>query len=395
MVIKPRVRGFICTTAHPLGCEKNVYAEAEYAKEKLAGKNGPKRVLVVGSSAGYGLTSRITAAVGYNAATVGVFFERPPSGGKTGSAGWYNNLAFEKLASENGLSYKSINADAFSNEAKDQAVQAIKEIMGQVDLVVYSLGAPRRKDPETGEVYHSVIKPIGSDFTGKTVDFHTGNVFEMSVSAASEEEVAGSVKVMGGEDWKLWIEKLSKEGVLADNAVTVAYSYVGPQLTHDIYKSGSIGKAKEDLEEKCAEISKFLQAKGGKAFVSVNKSLVTQSSAAIPVLPLYISIIFKVMKENGTHEECMHQIVRLYRDMLYANGMPESWDNVPVDEAGRIRIDELEMNPEAQKRVDELWDKATTENIWEISDLKGYNDNFYSLFGFGVDGVDYDADVEI
>jgi enoyl-[acyl-carrier protein] reductase/trans-2-enoyl-CoA reductase (NAD+) len=395
MVVKPKFRGFICTTAHPVGCGENVRRAASFAQERIQGK-GAKRVLVVGSSTGYGLASRIAAAFGYGADTVGVFFDRPASGNRTGTAGWYNNNAFEALAREKGLACPSINGDAFSLEVKEQTIAAIKEHIpgGQVDLIIYSVAAPKRLDPATGNTWQSVLKPIGSLFQGKTVDFHTGAVTETAIEPATEEEIAGTVHVMGGEDWLLWIRALQEAGVVADGAATLAYTYIGPSLTHKIYRNGTIGHAKNDLERAAIEIDSLLAQSGGKAFVAVLKGLVTQSSAAIPVVPLYISLLFKIMKARGTHEDCIAQLCRLLGQRLYGEGV-HSWAQVPVDEAGRIRMDDLEMEPAVQEEILALWEQVNDENIGELSDLAGYRQDFFRLFGFEVDGVDYEADVEV
>lgn len=390
MIIRPKIRGFICTTAHPVGCAEHVREQAEYAgRHPLPG--APKRVLVVGASTGYGLAARIAAAFGGGADTVGVFLERPAAGGRTATAGWYNNRAFEQLAAQAGHKAPSICADAFSDECKEQAVECIRREMqgGQVDLVVYSLAAPRRTDPAGGAVHHSVIKPIGAPFSGKTVDFQTGRLTQVRLEPATQEEIAGTLAVMGGEDWLLWMRALKEAGVLADGAATVAFSYIGPELTHAIYKDGTIGKAKEDLEDKAGQIDTLLAPLGGKAFVSVNKALVTQASSAIPVVPLYISMLYKIMKELGTHEGCIEQMVRLL-DRLYAGGR---WDAVPVDETGRIRLDDWEMRAEVQNKIAGLWDSLDEESFARHADLDGYRADFSRLFGFGIPGVDYDAPV--
>jgi enoyl-[acyl-carrier protein] reductase/trans-2-enoyl-CoA reductase (NAD+) len=319
-----------------------------------------------------------------------VFFEKPAAKGRTATAGWYNNIAFERFAKETGLIAESVNGDAFSNAVKQEAITLIKEKLGgKIDLIVYSLAAPKRQDPETGEVYSSVIKPLGEPFTGKTVDFHTGEVSQVTIAPASEDEAAQTAKVMGGEDWLLWIQALSEANALAENAMTVAFSYIGPKLTHAVYKDGTIGKAKEDLEEKAARINELLSPVGGRAFVSVNKALVTQASSAIPVVPLYMSVLFKLMKKAGTHEGCIEQMVRMFKEKLYA---PDR--KVPVDEHGRIRLDDLEMEPAIQTEVGELWQRVETANAEELTDLKGYREDFLRLFGFGLENVDYGADIE-
>lgn len=386
MIIQPRMRGFICLTAHPDGCEQNVKNQIEYVTSKGAVEGGPKKVLVIGASTGFGLASRITAAYGSGAATIGVFFEKEPAEGKTASPGWYNSAAFEKFAHADGLYAKSINGDAFSNEVKEQVIDMIKKDLGQVDAVIYSLASPVRTNPKTGVTHRSVLKPIGQTYTNKTVDFHTGNVTEVSITPANEEDIENTVAVMGGEDWKMWTDALKAAGVLAPGVLTIAYSYIGPALTEPVYRKGTIGRAKDDLEATAFTITESLSDIGGKAYVSVNKALVTQASSAIPVIPLYISLLFKTMKEAGTHEGTIEQIDRLFRERLYTGG------DVPVDEKGRIRVDDLEMREETQAKVAELWKTASTETLPEIGDLKGYSHEFHKLFGFEVEGVDYNAD---
>ncbi len=385
MIIEPRMRGFICLTSHPKGCEKNVLNQIDYVKSKGA-INGPKKVLVIGASTGFGLASRITSAFGSDAATIGVFFEKAPAEGKTASPGYYNSLAFETAAGKAGLYAKSINGDAFSNEVKAQTIDLIKQDLGQIDLVIYSLASPVRQHPVSGVLHRSVLKPIGDTFTDKTVDFHTGIVSDVTITPCSEEDIANTVEVMGGEDWQMWMDALLNAGVLADGAMTVAYSYIGPKVTEPVYRKGTIGMAKDHLEATAFKITDDLAKIGGKAFVSVNKALVTQASSAIPVIPLYISLLYKIMKADGTHEGCIEQIQRLYSERLYTNG------EIPLDEKGRIRIDDWEMNDEVQKEVAELWKGATTENLTAIGDLAGYKSDFLNLFGFGFEGVDYAAE---
>ncbi|WP_029287334.1 enoyl-ACP reductase FabV [Pedobacter sp. R20-19] len=385
MIIEPRMRGFICLTAHPEGCAQNVKNQIEYVKSKGA-INGPKKVLVIGASTGFGLASRITSAYGSNAATIGVFFEKAPAAGKTASPGWYNTAAFEKEAHAAGLYAKSINGDAFSKEIKQKTIDLIKADLGQVDLVIYSLASPLRKHPETEVLHRSTLKPIGSTYTNKTVDFHTGNVTDISIEPATEEDITNTVAVMGGEDWTMWIDALKAENLLAEGATTVAYSYIGPALTEPVYRKGTIGKAKDDLEATAFKIGDQLKDINGKAFVSVNKALVTQASSAIPVIPLYISLLYKIMKEEGIHEGTIEQIQRLYAERLYTGA------EVPVDEKGRIRIDDLEMREDVQAKVAKLWDEATTETLPTLGDLPGYRSDFLSLFGFEVDQVDYQKD---
>lgn len=385
MIIEPRMRGFICLTAHPTGAEQNVKNQIEYIKSKgeIA---GAKKVLVIGASTGFGLASRITSAFGSGASTIGVFFEKPPVEGKTASPGWYNSAAFEKEAHKAGLYAKSINGDAFSNEIKRETLDLIKADLGQVDLIIYSLASPVRTNPNTGVTHRSVLKPIGQTFTNKTVDFHTGKVSDVSIAPANEEDIENTVAVMGGEDWAMWIDALKAENLLAEGATTVAYSYIGPSLTEAVYRKGTIGRAKDHLEATAFTISDSLESIGGKAYVSVNKALVTQASSAIPVIPLYISLLYKIMKEEGIHEGCIEQIQRLFQDRLY-NG-----SEVPVDEKGRIRIDDWEMREDVQEKVAKLWLEATTETLPEIGDLAGYRNDFLNLFGFEVPGVDYNAD---
>lgn len=385
MIIEPRMRGFICLTAHPEGAEQNVKNQIEYVKSKgeIA---GPKKVLVIGASTGFGLASRITSAFGSDAATIGVFFEKPPVEGKTASPGWYNSAAFEKEAHKAGLYAKSINGDAFSNEIKRETLDLIKADLGQIDLVIYSLASPVRTNPNTGVTHRSVLKPIGQTFTNKTVDFHTGKVSEVSIAPANEEDIENTVAVMGGEDWAMWIDALKNENLLAEGFTTVAYSYIGPSLTEAVYRKGTIGRAKDHLEATAFTIEDSLKSIGGKAYVSVNKALVTQASSAIPVIPLYISLLYKIMKEEGIHEGCIEQIQRLFQDRLY-NG-----SEVPVDEKGRIRIDDWEMREDIQAKVAKLWLEATTETLPEIGDLAGYKNDFLNLFGFEVPAVDYNAD---
>ncbi|MBL7868074.1 MAG: trans-2-enoyl-CoA reductase family protein [Flavobacterium lindanitolerans] len=385
MIIEPRMRGFICLTAHPKGAEQSVKNQIEYVKSK--GKiDGAKKVLVIGASTGFGLASRITSAFGSDAATIGVFFEKPPMEGKTASPGWYNSAAFEAEAHKAGLYAKSINGDAFSNEVKDQTIELIKKDLGQVDLVIYSLASPVRTNPVTGITHRSVLKPIGDTFSNKTVDFHTGKVSEISIEPSKEDDIENTVAVMGGEDWAMWMEAMKKAGVLAPGAMTIAYSYIGPSLTEPVYRKGTIGRAKDHLEATAFSITDSLKDMGGKAYVSVNKALVTQASSAIPVIPLYISLLYKVMKEEGIHEGTIEQIQRLYQQRLYTGG------EVPTDEKGRIRIDDWEMRDDVQGKVAALWEKATTENLSEIGDLEGYRKDFYNLFGFDIEGVDYKAD---
>lgn len=387
MVVTPKVRGFICTTAHPVGCAKHVAEQIAVVKNRGPIANGPKKVLVIGSSTGYGLSSRIAAAFGSGASTIGVFFEKPAEADKCGTAGWYNSAAFENEARAAGLYARSFNGDAFSDAMKAEVIAAIKSDLGQVDCVVYSLASPRRTDPKSGEVYKSVLKPIGQSYTNRNLNTSTGVVDEITIQPAEGDDVAQTVAVMGGEDWQMWIDALLAEGLLAKGVQTVAYSYIGPEITWPIYKNGTIGRAKEDLERVQRELDAKLKPLDGKAWVSVNKALVTQASSAIPVVPLYISLLYKVMKAEGTHEDCIEQMDRLFRDRLY-NGNPQP------DEAGRIRIDDWEMAPAVQKLVDQRWTEVNTDNLREIADFDGYQAGFLKLFGFGLIGVDYNADVD-
>jgi len=387
MIIEPRMRGFICLTAHPAGCEQSVKNQIEYVKSKGA-IDGAKKVLVIGASTGFGLASRISSAFGSDAATIGVFFEKPPVAGKTASPGWYNSAAFEKEAHKAGLYAKSINGDAFSNEVKRETLDLIKADLGQVDLIIYSLASPVRTNPNTGVTHRSVLKPIGSTFTNKTVDFHTGKVSEVSIEPCSGDDIENTIAVMGGEDWAMWIDALKAENLLAPGATTVAYSYIGPSVTEAVYRKGTIGRAKDHLEATAFEISDSLADINGKAYVSVNKALVTQASSAIPVIPLYISLLYKIMKAEGIHEGCIEQIQRLYQQRLFTGA------EVPVDEKGRIRIDDWEMREDVQAQVAQLWEQATTENLAEIGDLEGYRKDFYNLFGFDLAGVDYKAEAD-
>ncbi len=385
MIVKPKVRGFICTTAHPVGCEAAVKAQIDYVKAQPK-VNGPKKVLVVGSSMGYGLASRISAAYSCGAATIGVMFDRPASGNKTGTSGWYNTKAFEKLANADGIYAKTVNGDANSGECKKEVIDLIKSDLGKVDMVIYSLAAPRRT---VGDVtYSSVLKTTGSSYTNKSIDLKTNTVNEVTLEPATEEEIAATVKVMGGEDWEAWIDALKAADAIEDNAVTVAYSYIGPKITHPMYFEGSIGRAKAHLFETSKKLTEKYSDSGIKAYISVNKALVTQSSAAIPIVPLYITILYKVMKAQGTHEGCIEQMYRLFSEKLYGG-------SVPVDDGGRIRLDDLEMKPEVQDAVTKAWDELNGENLRDYADIDGYWEDFYALFGFGMDGVDYEADVEV
>jgi enoyl-[acyl-carrier protein] reductase/trans-2-enoyl-CoA reductase (NAD+) len=387
MIIKPLSKGFVCVTAHPDGCARNV--EDQIAHVERAGRIvGPRRVLVIGASTGYGLASRITAAFGAGAATAGVFFERPSADGRTATPGWYNTAAFERAAARAGIPAFSLNGDAFSDDVKRRTLDLLQRRMGPVDLVVYSLAAPRRTHPVTGEVLSSTLKPIGRDYTSKTVNVNSGVVSEVTLTAARPEEIAGTVGVMGGDDWSRWIDALEGAGLLTAGANTVAYSYIGPSVTAPIYREGTIGRAKDDLESTARSLHQRLSRHGGRAAVSVNKALVTQASAAIPAMPLYIAILYRVMKDRGLHEGCIEQIRRLFADSLYA-ARP-----VAADSDGRWRIDDWEMRDDVQAEVSRRWAACTTENVESLADLAGFREDFFRLFGFGADGVDYAADTD-
>lgn len=387
MIIAPKVRGFICTTTHPAGCAANVQHQINYVKSKGTLANGPKRVLVIGSSTGYGLASRITAAFGCGAATIGVFLEKPGTDKKSGSAGWYNSAAFDRAAKDAGLYAKSINGDAFSNECRAKVIELIKADLGQVDAVVYSLASPVRKLPDTGELIRSALKPIGEVYRATAVDTNKDEIIEAEVEPATDEEIQNTIKVMGGEDWELWLNALHDAGVLADGVKTVAYSYIGTDITWPIYWHGTLGKAKEDLDRASRELRAKLAPLHGQANVAVLKSVVTQASAAIPVMPLYIAMSFKLMKAQGIHEGCIEQVQRLFATRLYGG-------EFTTDDTQRIRMDDWELRESVQQACRNLWPQVTTENLSQLTDYQGYKDEFLKLFGFGWNGVDYDADVE-
>ena len=386
MIIKPRVRGFMCITTHPTGCEVNVKNQIDYIKSQGA-IDSPKRVLVIGSSTGYGLAARITAAFGGGASTLGVFFEKPGTDRKPGTAGWYNSAAFHRYAEADGLYAKSINGDAFSSEIKERAIATIKEDMGQVDLVVYSLAAPRRQHPVTGEVFNSTLKPVGKNISMRGINTDKEEIQEFSMDAASQQEIDDTVAVMGGEDWQMWMDALAEAGVLADGAKSTAFTYIGEKITWDLYWDGTIGQAKKDLDARVIGIREKLAAHGGDARVSVLKGVVTQASSAIPIMPLYLAMLFKEMKNRGTHEGCIEQLYRLFTECLYS-------DSPRTDEEGRLRVDELEMDPEVQAAVAAAWSEISTENLISSTDFKGYKQDFLNLFGFELDGVDYQAEVD-
>ncbi|MGB0937016.1 MAG: enoyl-ACP reductase FabV [Colwellia sp.] len=385
MVIKPKIRGFICTNAHPVGCAAHVNEQISYVKSQSY-TQGPKNVLVIGSSTGYGLASRITATFGHNASTLGIFFEKPPTEKKTASAGWYNTAAFQAAADEAGVYAKNINGDAFSHEVKKQAIETIKADMGKIDLVVYSLASPRRTDPDTGEVYSSTLKPIGQSVTTKNLNTSKRIIDSVSVDAANEEEIQGTIDVMGGADWELWLEALKEADVLAQDVKTVAYTYIGKELTWPIYGKATIGKAKEDLDRAATAINKSTESLNGQARVTSLNAVVTQASSAIPIMPLYISAMFKVMKADGTYEGCIEQISNLFIENIYS-------DSPRLDEQGRFRQNYKELEDSVQQRVTDIWNTVDTDTIDELTDYNGYHAEFLKLFGFNVDGVDYDADV--
>ena len=385
MIIKPRVRGFMCITSHPVGCENNFVEQINYIKrqEPIA---GPKRVLVIGSSTGYGLSARITAAFGCGAATLGVFFEKPGTERKPGTAGWYNSAAFHKHADASGIYAKSINGDAFSDEVKQRAIETIKADLGQIDLVIYSLAAPRRQHPKTGEVFNSTLKPVGKNISMRGINTDKETIQEFSLEAASEQEIEDTVAVMGGEDWQMWLDALGNAGVLAKGAKTTAFTYIGEKMTWDLYWDGTIGQAKKDLDTKVISIREALALSGGDARVSVLKAVVTQSSSAIPIMPLYLAMLFREMKADGSHEGCIEQLYRLFTEGLYA-------ETPRFDEEGRLRMDELELRPEIQAAVAQSWAKISTDNLRQLTDFAGYKHEFLALFGFDIPGIDYEADV--
>ena len=389
-IIKRRSRGFICVNAHPEGCRRNVERWVAGMRGKIpAGQAGPRNVLVIGASTGYGLASRIAAAWGYDAKTLGVFFERPPEGDKTATAGHYNTVAFHSLARKDGLFAASINGDAFSDEVKRDALDGLRKQMAPVDLVIYSLASPKRTDPRTGQVHNSTLKPIGQAFTNRTIELDSGKVVSVTLQPANENEIADTVAVMGGDDWRRWIEMLLAEKLLAEGARTLAYSYIGPEITWPIYRDGTIGQAKKDLERVATELDATLAKNlGGHAWISVNKAVVTQASAAIPVVPLYLSVLPVVMRGKELDEGPLEQMRRLFTDFLCAGGPPK------VDEARRLRLDDREMRSDVQAEVAALWPQITTENLQSMTDFAGFQRVFRGLFGFVVDGVDYDQPTE-
>ncbi len=388
MIIKPKTRGFLCTTAHPSGCEANIHEQITRVKSGDPIENGPKNVLVIGASTGYGLASRITAAFGSNAATLGVFLEKPAREKKSGSAGWYNSYAFEKAAHAEGIYAKSIMGDAFSDEIRSKTIETIKQDMGEIDLVIYSLASPVRKLPSTGETIWSALKPIGEIYRTRAIDLITDQIIDAEIEPATEQEIKDTITVMGGEDWELWINALKDADVLADGVKTVSYSYIGTEITWPIYWHGALGKAKEDMDRAATSLRDVLSDINGSANMAVLKSVITQASAAIPVMPLYISMALKIMKEKGLHEGCIEQINRLFRSQLYNNKVAE------LDDEARIRMDDWELKDEVQDSIKELGPGVTSENIFELTDYQGYKDEFLKLFGFGIAGIDYEADVD-
>lgn len=388
MIIQPKIRGFICTTAHPVGCARSIQEQIDYVKKQGTVEHGPRRALIIGASNGYGLASRIVSAFGCGASTIGVFFEKEPEDKRTASAGWYNSVAFEQKAGQAGLYAKSFNGDAFSDDIKKKVVDAIKKNMGQVDLVIYSLASPRREHPKTGQLAKSALRPINNVYTGKTLDVTTNTLESVTLPLATQEEIEQTVSVMGGEDWEYWIDALEKDGLLSPGALTVAYSYMGPELTRSIYREGTIGRAKDHLEATARKLDERLKKIKGRALVSINKALVTQSSSAIPVIPLYFVLLNKVMKTKGIYEDCIAQIYRLFATRLYAGGL------IPVDEQGLIRVDDFELRADVQSEVNTRWEKLTNENLFQLADIDGYHEEFLRLFGFGLKGVDYNADVD-
>ncbi|MDF2505113.1 enoyl-ACP reductase FabV [Clostridium sp.] len=383
MIIKPKFRDFICVTAHPEGCKENVLEQINYA-EKCKSPNRFKKVLIIGASTGYGLSSRIVSAFGYKASTIGIVFEKQASRNRTATAGWYNTAAFEEKALEKGYYSRTINGDAFSKEIKQKTINLIKKDLGKVDLVIYSIASPRRKDPATGKTYYSFLKPVGKAYKNKTVNFHTFEVSNIEIQPATDDEINQTVNVMGGQDWKLWIDELVEADVLSKGVTTIAYSYIGPEITYPIYRQGTIGKAKEDLEEASLQLDNKLKRINGKAFVSVNKALVTQSSSAIPVVPLYVSVLDKVMKQKGIDESCIEQIDRLFSKI--------SKDDFELDEANRIRLDDMEMREDVQEEVRDTWNKITTENIKELTNIESFRKDFFKLFGFEHKNINYEKD---
>lgn len=390
MIVQPRIKGFICTTAHPVGCKASVKEQIDYVKSQKNIEGGPKKVLIIGASTGYGLASRVVSAFGgTQAGTIGVFFEREPEENKVATPGWYNTVAFEDYAIQDGLYVKSFNGDAFSAEMKQRVAETIKKDLGQVDLIIYSLASPRRLNPKTGNVDRSVLKPINASYTTHSLNLSTNKLEIVTINEAVQEEIDQTISVMGGEDWEMWIDALLAQGLIKEGAKTVAYSYVGPDVTRGIYRNGTIGRAKDHLESTAFKLDEKLKKIKGSAFVSVNKALVTQSSSAIPFIPLYYMILSKVMKQKNVDEGCIEQMYRLFANRLFAGGP------VSVDEKGLIRVDDWEMRVDIQNETTQNWLKLTDENLKQYADIDGYHEEFLKLFGFGIPSVDYGADVDI
>ena len=386
MIIKPRIKGFLCTTSHPLGCETDVKNQIEHVKQAGAIADGPKRVLVIGASVGYGLASRITAAFGCGAATIGVFFERPAVKNRTASPGWYKSAAFTRAAEDAGLYAANLNGDAFSAELKQATIELIKKDLGQIDMVIYSLAAPARQLPD-GSLVRSTLKPIGEPFEGATIDLNSGELRTVSLEPASQQEVNDTIKVMGGEDWELWMAALLAADVLAEGCITTNYTYLGSEVTWPIYYHGTIGKAKEDLDRAALALAQPLKKVNGRAYVAVMKGVMTQAASAIPGMSIYLSLLFKVMKANGTHEGCIEQTTRLFKNLFVDSALQ-------MDESGRLRMDDWELSADIQTFVKANWSKVTAENLMEISDFAGYRQAFLQMHGFDFPGVDYEAEID-
>ena len=387
-VVKPRIRGFISLTAHPDGCAANIRRQVEQVREQLSDAGSLGNVLVVGSSTGYGLALTLVAAFGYGASTLGVCFEREPTEEKTATAGWYNLAEAHRLAADAGIHFQTINADAFAQETKDEVIAALRDDFAPIDVLVYSLAAPRRNRPDGGH-WSSVLKPIGERYEGRAFNLRSRAVVEAAMDPADEEEIESTIKVMGGEDWQDWIGQLGEAGLLADGVRTVALSYIGPELSAPLYRRGTIGRAKEHLEATAHDLNTALADRNGRAYVSVNTAIVTQSSSAIPAVPLYMSILFRVMQEQGTHENAIDQAVRMFRDHIGPG------TEAALDDEGRIRLDDREMTPAVQSTVQAIWDSVTTETLDEVTDYAKFERDFRQLFGFEVDGVDYEAPTEV
>jgi enoyl-[acyl-carrier protein] reductase/trans-2-enoyl-CoA reductase (NAD+) len=389
-VIQPKIKGFICTTAHPVGCRKSVEQQLNYAGQNIVKSGRFKKALILGASSGFGLASRISLVKSNNTATVGVYLEREPIKRRTGSPGYYASQAFQEYCDQHNVYCRDFNADGFSNDTRKIVAETIKADLGKIDLLIYSLAAPRRTDPDTGEVYSSVLKPIGESYTSKSMSLVSGEITQVEIPAAAPEEISGTVKVMGGEDWVKWIEYLNDLGLLSEGFVTVAYSYIGSSLTYPIYKDGTIGTAKKDLEDKCLAIANILKPIHGHSFISVNKALITQASSAIPVVPLYLALLYRVMKDKGLHEDCIAQMVRLFNDYLF-----QDFSNLKLDEANRIRIDDWELKPEVQQEVMKLWQEVTNDNLKSLGDVAGVKSDYLKVFGFDYEDIDYTQAVNV